>query len=198
MPSSFAMKANIHEEPVDNRVRRRLRELRTERGLTLQQVAERANIDISTLSRLEAGKRRLALDHIPSLAAALGVSTDDLLGSGPQMDPRVRGRVRTCDGMSMLPLSGARSPVGLVAYKIEVEAARREPPTELPVHDGHEWIYVINGRMRLILGDSDLVINPGEAIEFSTLIPHWFGAVDSPVELLAIFGPHGERVHVHD
>jgi transcriptional regulator with XRE-family HTH domain len=76
------MEANeAHEESVDVRARRRLRELRKERGLTLQQVGERASIDVSTLSRLESGKRRLALDHIPGLAAALGVSTDELLGS---------------------------------------------------------------------------------------------------------------------
>ena len=67
------------DEPVDARVRRRLRELRTQQELTLQQVADRAGMDVSTLSRLEAGKRRLALDHIPPLAAALGVSADELL-----------------------------------------------------------------------------------------------------------------------
>ncbi len=57
-------------------------------------------------------------------------------------------------------------------------------------------MYVLSGRMRLILGDEDLVIEPGEAVEFSTLTPHWFGAVDEPVELIAIFGPQGERVHL--
>ena len=71
------MEANeTHDESVDVRARRRLRELRKERGLTLQQVGEQASIDVSTLSRLESGKRRLALDHIPGLAAALGVTTD--------------------------------------------------------------------------------------------------------------------------
>src|SRR3954468_17340036 len=83
------------EEPVDARARRRLRELRTERGLTLQQVAQRASIDVSTLSRLESGKRRLALDHIPALAGALGVSADDLLGAAPPPDPRVRTKARS-------------------------------------------------------------------------------------------------------
>src|SRR5919107_6088270 len=105
MPSFVAEMATNTEEPVDLRVRRRLRELRTERGLTLQQVAERASIDVSTLSRLEAGKRRLALDHLPALAAALGVSADELLGARPPLDPRVRGERRTHDGLTMWPLS---------------------------------------------------------------------------------------------
>ena len=191
------MEASTAEEPVDVRVRRRLRELRTERGLTLQQVAERASIDISTLSRLEAGKRRLALDHVPALAAALGVSADELLGSRPPQDPRVRGRPRKYDGMTMWPLTHRGPAGGLQAYKINVSPERRTPPDVLPVHEGHDWLYVLDGRLRLMLGEEDLTIEPGEAVEFTTWTPHWFGVLDGPVELIAILGPHGERLHLH-
>jgi transcriptional regulator with XRE-family HTH domain len=182
-------------QAIDARVRARLRELRTQRGLTLAQVAERANLDISTLSRLESGKRRLALDHIPVLAGALGVTTDDLLGTTPQPDPRVRGRKRQHGGMTMWPLTrdGAG---GLQAFKILISPERNAPPEERPVHEGHEWLYVVTGRLRLILGDDDFVIDPGEAVEFSTWTPHWFGAVDGQVEVIAIFGPQGERLHL--
>lgn len=184
------------EDSVDARVRRRLRELRTERGLTLQQVAERANLDISTLSRLESGKRRLALDHLPGLATALGVTTDELLGPALPVDPRVRGEPRTRDGLTMWPLTNRAPAAGPQAYKFLVSAKRNRPPKVLPVHEGHDWMYVLDGRMRLLLGDDDLVIEPGEAVEFSTWTPHWFGAIDGPVELIAILGPQGERVHV--
>jgi transcriptional regulator with XRE-family HTH domain len=197
MPSSFAMQAKPSEEPVDARVRRRLRELRTERGLTLQQVAERANIDVSTLSRLEAGKRRLALDHIPALAGALGVSADTLLGAAPPQDPRVRGRPRKFDGLTLWPLTQTGPAGGLHAYKIQVSARRITPPDPLPVHEGYDWLYVLSGRLRLLLGEQDLTIDPGEAVQFSTWMPHWFGAVDGPVELIALLGPQGERVHLH-
>jgi transcriptional regulator with XRE-family HTH domain len=192
------MQAKTSEEPVDARVRRRLRELRTERGLTLAQVAERAHIDLSTLSRLEAGKRRLALDHLPALAAALGVSADELLGASPALDPRVRAHPRTCDGLTMWPLSRRAPAGGPHAFKIRVAPERSVPPAVLPVHEGHDWLYVLAGRLRLMLGPEDLVIEPGEAVEFSTWTPHWFGALDGPVELLALLGPHGERVHLHD
>ena len=193
MASSFAMKAN--EEPVDVRVRRRLRELRTERGLTLQQVATQASLDVSTLSRLESGKRRLALDHVPALAAALGVSADELLGVRPPEDPRVRGRPRRHQGLTMWPLTN-RGSAGLQAYKILISARRRTPPAEFRVHEGHDWLYVLSGRLRLLLGTEDHTIEPGEAVEFSTWTPHWFGVVDEPVELIGIFGPQGERVHL--
>lgn len=180
------------------RVRRRLRELRTERGLTLQQVAEAASIDLSTLSRLESGKRRLALDHLPALAAALGVSADQLLGSAPPQDPRVRGRPREFDGLTLWPLTHHVSAGGLQAFKIVVSAKRRTPPPSLPSHEGHEWAYVLHGRLRLILGAEDFVIEPGEAVEFSTWTPHWFGATDGPVELIAFFGPEGQKLHLRE
>jgi transcriptional regulator with XRE-family HTH domain len=191
------MSANASEEPVDARVRRRLRELRSERGLTLQQVADEANIDISTLSRLEAGKRRLALDHIPALAAALGVSADELLGSSRPQDPRIRERPRTHGGMRVWPLTRRGPAGGPRAYKIEISPKRRRPPDVLPVHEGFDWLYVLRGSLRLLLGDEEFTIEPGEAVEFSTWTPHWFGAVDGPVELIMIVGPQGERLHLH-
>ena len=191
------MQANAVEEPVDVRVRRRLRELRTQKGLTLAQVAERASIDVSTLSRLEAGKRRLAIDHIPALAAALGVSADELLGAAPVPDPRIRTRPRTHNGLTLWPLTHQGPAGGLHAYKIRVSHERSTPPKDLPVHAGNDWLYVLSGRLRLLLGERDLEVAPGEAVEFSTWTPHWFGAIDGPVELIGIFGPQGERVHLH-
>lgn len=189
------MAAGPTDTSLDHRVRGRLRQLRDERGLTLKQVAEVANLDVSTLSRLESGKRRLAIDHLPGLAIALGVTVDELLGPAVTPDPRVRREPRTHDGLTMWPLTHHGPAGGLVAYRCLVHGERDTPPDPLPVHDGQDWMYVLSGRMRLLLGDGDLIIEPGEAVEFSTLTPHWFGAVDGPVELLTILGPQGERVH---
>jgi transcriptional regulator with XRE-family HTH domain len=187
----------VADEPVGERVRRRLRELRHERGLTLEAVAARASIDVSTLSRLESGKRRLALDHLPGLAAALGVSADELLSPPARPDPRVRRPPERFDGLTMWPLTRHGASGERRAVKLRIDRERSVPPDPLPVHEGHDWIYVLSGRMRLLLGEDDLVIEPGEAVEFSTWIPHWFGARDGPVEALAIFGPQGERIHLH-
>lgn len=186
-----------NEESVDSRARRRLRELRMERGLTLAQVAEQASIDLSTLSRFESGKRRLALDHIPALATALGVSTDELLTSKAPRDPRVQSRPVRCDGMTMWPLTHQRTAAGLHAYKIHINARKRRPPDTLPVHEGQDWIYVLNGNLRLMLGDESYVVKPGEVVQFTTWTPHWFGAIDGPVELIMIVGAQGEQTHIH-
>jgi transcriptional regulator with XRE-family HTH domain len=185
------------DEGVDLRVRRRLRELRMQHGLTLDDVASRSNIDVSTLSRLESGKRRLALDHLPRLAAALSVSTDELLRAPEADDPRVRGSSHTRHGITYWPLTRSGPAGGLHAFKVRISARRRKPPAELPVHEGRDWTYVLSGRLRLILGERDFTIGPGEAVEFSTWTPHWFGVVEEPVEAIMIFGAHGERLHLH-
>jgi transcriptional regulator with XRE-family HTH domain len=185
------------EDSVDSRVRRRLRELRMQHGLTLDGVASRSNIDVSTLSRLESGKRRLALDHLPRLAAALSVTTDDLLRAPEAEDPRVRGSSHTRHGITYWPLTRSGPAGGLHAFKVRISARRRKPPAELPVHEGQDWTYVLSGRLRLVLGERDFTIGPGEAVEFSTWTPHWFGVVEEPVEAIMIFGAHGERLHLH-
>jgi mannose-6-phosphate isomerase-like protein (cupin superfamily) len=151
-------------------------------------------MDASTLSRLESGARRLTLDHLPPLARALGVRADDLLATPPTEDPRVRSISSTRHGMTIWPLNHHPESSGQHAFRIRLHADRREPTPR--THEGHELLYVLSGRLRLVLGDHDFVLNPGEAAEFSTWTPHWMGVVDEPSEVIAIFGPHGERVHL--
>ena len=177
----------------DELVRARLRALRTERGLSQEEVARRAGMATSTLSRLESGDRRLAIDHLAPLAEALGVDVGALLAPVTGRDPRVRRKPRSVDGMTMLPLSNA-APGGMVVVRMDIPAKRTTP--NLKTHEGHEWLYVLAGRVRLVLGDDDLILEPGEAAEFSTWTPHWMGAVDGPAQALAIFGPQGQRVHM--
>jgi transcriptional regulator with XRE-family HTH domain len=173
-------------------VRARLRALREERGLSQEEVAARAGMAASTVSRLESGARRLALDHLTPLAGALGVGVGELLAPAAA-DPRVHGDVRTVEGIRYETLSRA-APSGLVVVRMDLPGQRTVPDPRS--HEGHEWLYVLSGRVRLVLADDDLVLVPGEAAEFSTWTPHWIGAVDGPAQVLAIFGPQGERVHL--
>lgn len=179
---------------MQERVRRRLRELREGRGLTLAEVGARAGMAPSTVSRLESGARRLAVDHLTPLSAALGVTVDDLLAAPRGPDPRVRPSVRTVDGMRVRGLARAGPAGGPRVFQLGIPADRTTP--DLRSHEGHEWLYVLSGRLRLVLGADELVIEPGEAAELDTSTPHWMGAVDGPVEVLVILGAHGERVHL--
>jgi transcriptional regulator with XRE-family HTH domain len=170
----------------------RLRRVRDDLGLTLTQVADRTGISKSTLSRLETGQRRPSLELLLPLAQTYRVPIDDLVGAPEVGDPRVRLKPRTVKGRTVLPLT---QPGGVQAWKIVVPASQSTPSPR--AHDGFEWLYVLAGRMRLVLGDQDLVLGVGEAAEFDTRVPHWFGSTgEGPAEVLSIFGRPGERVHV--
>jgi len=172
----------------------RLRALRVRRNTTLTEISEATGISVSTLSRLESGQRRPTLELLLPLARVHGVALDDLVGAPTTGDPRVHLRPIQRHGMTLVPLTQRAG--GLQAYKGVIPA---RPPGEPDPrsHEGYEWLYVLNGRLRLILGEQDLLLSPGEAAEFDTRTPHWFDGVDgAAVEFLALFGPQGERAHV--
>jgi transcriptional regulator with XRE-family HTH domain len=174
----------------------RLRALRRQREITLADLSARTGISVSTLSRLESGDRRPTLELLLPLAQAYGVTLDELVGAPPTGDPRVHLRPVKRHGMTMIPLTQRAG--GIQAYKLVIPAGgRRGYLEDLKTHDGYEWVYVLNGRLRLLLGDRDLTLSPGEAAEFDTRVPHWFGNADAnAVEFLSLFGRQGERIHL--
>jgi quercetin dioxygenase-like cupin family protein/DNA-binding XRE family transcriptional regulator len=173
----------------------RLRTLRQQRDTTLAQLSAATGISVSTLSRLESGARRPSLELLLPLARAHGVTLDELVDAPPTGDPRVHLRPVTRHGMTMLPLT--RRAGGIQAYKFVISPGKRRNEPEPQTHEGYEWLYVLDGRLRVVLGEHDLVLAPGEAAEFDTRVPHWFGAADSQtVEFLSLFGKQGERAHV--
>jgi transcriptional regulator with XRE-family HTH domain len=171
----------------------RLRALRRQRETTLADVAAQTGISVSTLSRLEGGRRRPTLELLLPLAQAYGVQIDELIGAPPTGDPRIHLRPVQRNDMTFIPLT--RRAGGVQAYKVLIPA--RRGTAEQKIHEGYEWMYVLGGRLRLLLGDQDLVLAEGEAAEFDTRVPHWFGSADStPVEVLILFGRQGERAHL--
>lgn len=186
--------ADIDDEVLDA-VGPRLRVLRRQRGFTLAGLAAATGISESTLSRLESGGRRPALELLLPLARTYGVPLDDLVGAPRTGDPRIHLRPIRRHGMTFVPLT--RRAGGLQAFKMLIPA-RGEPAEPAPqTHGGYEWVYVLDGRLRLVLGDRDLVLPAGEAAEFDTALPHWLGSADGrAVETLVLFGPQGERAHV--
>jgi len=175
------------------RVGVRLKRLRTQRRLTLTDVAKATGISKSTMSRLETGQRRPTLELLLALSHAYRVPLDDLVAAPEVGDPRIRLKPGRVKGRTVIPLT--RQPDGTQAWKIVVPATKVTP--EPRSHDGHEWIYVLSGHMRLVLGDQDWVLGPGEVAEFSTQVPHWFGSTGhEPAEILSIFSRPGERMNV--
>ena len=171
----------------------RLRRARTQRQVTLTELAAATGISESTLSRLESGQRKPSLELLLPIAAVHRIPLDELVGAPELGDPRVRLIPRRRNGRTVVPLT--RRPGGIQAWKTVIPPEPGDP--ELRSHEGYEWLYVLGGRVRLILADDDITLGPGEAAEFDTRVPHWFGpAGDEPVEVLSLLGHQGERIHL--
>lgn len=192
--SVMALNANYALDAVGPRLKR----LRERQGATLLELAERTGISTSTLSRLEAGLRRPTLEQLLPLARVHGVTLDELVDAPRTGDPRINLKPVACrDGSVILPLTIHNS--GVQAYKfIRPPGADDEKP-QLHSHDGYDWVYVLSGTLKLVLGEQELLLQPGEAAEFDTRTPHWFGATStSGVEYLSLVGKQGQRAHVRE
>lgn len=177
----------------EEQVGARLRAARQSRGLTLEELAASAGMSASTLSRLESGKRQASLGLLLPLTRRLGIRLDDLV-SHEAADPRVRRPAVERHGTTIVPLAPEGSPV--LAYKITYPANGALP--DLRVHDGYDWLYVLTGKLRLRLGEQDLILNRGEAAEFDTRTPHAMSAAGGkPAQVISIFDQAGARMHTY-
>jgi quercetin dioxygenase-like cupin family protein/DNA-binding XRE family transcriptional regulator len=180
-------------DEIERAVRTRLRSLRTTLGLSLDELAQRAGLGASTISRIETGKRTISLDVLLPLAAALQVDLDALLDVRNDDDVVIRPSPSTAGARTTWMLN--RPTGSTIAVKMRLEPTERQP--EPRVHPGHDWFFVLEGRVRLTLGERELVVEEGEAAEFPTMTPHAFAAVDAPAELIMIFDRDGQHAHVH-
>ncbi|MET8543765.1 helix-turn-helix domain-containing protein [Kitasatospora sp. NPDC004799] len=175
----------------------RLRSARERHGATLTGVSRATGISLSTLSRIETGRRRPTLEVLLQLAKAYGVSLDELAGTAPAAaaGPRTPVPRRSGDDKAVLPLT--RYVGGLHAHKHVLPAVDAPPARPRQVsHDGYEWLCVLYGRLWLALGEQDLVLSAGDVVEFDTRTAHGVANAGpgGPVEYLVMFGPQGERL----
>lgn len=180
-------------DQIERVVRSRLRSLRQTLGLSLDELAARTNLSPSTVSRIETGNRTISLDVLVPLARALQIDLDALLDIRHDDDVVIRPVASRSGERTTWTLN--RPTGNTIAIKVRLEPRKRRPVQQ--VHPGHDWFFVIEGRVRLLLGDRDVVVNTGEAAEFATMTPHAIAAIDAPAELIMIFDRDGQRAHVH-
>lgn len=178
---------------IEQMVRTRLRSLRKTLGLSLADLSARSNLSPSTISRIETGKRAISLDVLLPLAAALQIGMDSLLDVHSDDDVVIHP-VRTRSGEHTTWML-SRPTATTVALKMRLEPTDRRSTQR--IHPGHDWFFVTEGRVRLRLGEREVVVETGEAAEFATMTPHSISAIDRPAELIMIFDRDGHRSHLH-
>lgn len=181
-------------EWIEEAVRRRIRSLRLARGWSLDALAARTHLGASTISRIETGHRRLAVDHLVALALALDTSIDELIAGDDGREVVIRPVRADGDGLVYWQLNRSGDPSGRVVAKLRIPASRGRPDPK--VHPGRDWFTVLDGTARLVLGEREYRVAAGEAAEFDTMTPHWIAGWGGPVEILTIFDHHGQSAHL--
>jgi transcriptional regulator with XRE-family HTH domain len=182
---------------LDGLVRTRIRGLRAARGWSLDDLAARCYLSPSTLSRIETGHRRIALDQLAPIARALGTTLDQLVESADDEDVVIRPQRDEARGVTTWMLSREPGPHGMTVAKMRItRPAPRRGTDELRVHPGQDWFTVLSGTVVLLLGERTILVEAGQAAEFSTMIPHAFGAHEGPAEILCVFDHDGQRTHL--
>ncbi|MFI7481569.1 helix-turn-helix domain-containing protein [Kocuria sp. M1R5S2] len=184
------------EMVLDTVVRRRIRGLRLARGWSLDTLAARCFLSASTLSRLETGHRRIALDQLVPIARALDTTLDELVASEDDEDVVIRPRPDHARGVTTWLLSTERALHGMTVAKMRFTADEPVAPDRLAVHPGRDWFTVLAGTARLQLGERTVLVAAGHAAQFSTMVPHAISGHGGPVEILTVFDAEGERAHL--
>ena len=182
------------DEALDAVIRARIRGLRVARGWSLDALAGRCHMSASTLSRIETGHRRISIDQLAPIARALGSSLDQLVEPVDSGDVVIRPRHDFGHGATTWMLTRADEPHGLAVAKMRITAT--QPTHELRVHPGHDWFTVLTGTVKLYLGDRIILVEPGQAAQFSTMSPHAMTAHDGPAEVIVIFDRDGRSAHL--
>jgi transcriptional regulator with XRE-family HTH domain len=182
---------------LDGLVRKRIRGLRVAQGWSLDDLAARSYLSASTLSRIETGHRRIALDQLTLIARALGTTLDQLVESVDDDDVVIRPQRDVVRGVTTWMLSREPGPHGISVAKMRITRPEpRRDTDELRVHPGKDWFTVLSGTVVLFLGERTILVEAGQAAEFSTMIPHALGAHNGPAEILCIFDHDGQRTHL--
>ncbi|MFD9948653.1 helix-turn-helix domain-containing protein [Nonomuraea sp. NPDC059023] len=179
---------------LDGLVRKRIRALRVAQGWSLEELATRANVSQSTLSRIETGQRRLALDQLVTLARALDTSLDQLVETASD-DVVTSPMIDGAHGLMRWPVKGDP---GMSVVRQRMTDPPPDNPARMRAHPGREWLVVLSGTAILMLGHRRFRVETNQAAEFPTMLPHAIGAEGGPCEILGIFDRDARRGHQRD
>jgi len=185
------------ELDVDQIIRHRIRTLRQNRGWSLEALASKAQLSVSTLSRIETGSRRIALDQLVPLAKALETSLDELVATS-EAEIIIRPEPITMPGITLWKLSTDDAVNGVNVSKMRIDPSKAPAPSELRIHPGKEWFTVLLGEIQLQLGERTYHVKAGQSAQFDTMTPHAMWAKNGVAEILGIMDSAGQRAHAHD
>jgi transcriptional regulator with XRE-family HTH domain len=165
------------------RVGEKIKELREKKGLSLKDLADLTGFSTALLSQMENHLVSPSLGTIIKLARALGVRVGDFLGESEgepfsivRKDERKKvSRFASKEGVkygySYESLGYDKKDRHMEPFIVTLEPATVKP-SKTSVHEGEEFIFVLEGEMEVVLGNHTDVLYPGDSIYYDSTIPH--------------------------
>ena len=170
----------------------RLKNLRSERDWTLEELSARADLSQPYLSRLEAGERQPSLAALISLAQAFELPLATLFESSKSENKTsnvtivragTRSR-RTGNELEYVPLTGGERPSHLNAVLLTIPARRTN--TDMNHHDSEELMFVLDGRVTLRVSEETITLEPGDSAHYDARLPHRADAIGRAARVLLV------------
>jgi transcriptional regulator with XRE-family HTH domain len=176
-------------------VGKRIRSLRQQKGLSLEEVSGMTGFEIEFLSGIENNQIQPQLGTIIKLSKALDSAFTRLVsGVGERFYSVTRnteqkivhrstsrkGKTQVYSYKSLAPEVKGRHMEALI---VQLEEA---PDEGTSVHEGEEFIYVLTGIARLKIGDEIFLLNPGDSVYYLSTVPHLISAESGQATILAV------------
>lgn len=177
-PMNELAEARLVEETADvlTTIGRRIRQLRLDRGLSLQALGQRTGLSASMLSLLERGKTGPSIGTLVVIASALGAQMSDFLemedeGAGDTVSRSDSQKIyETSEGVMRRILKHDRARgVEIAINEYSAGTANNSEPRG---HEGYEYGVLLEGSMTITIGEETHELKPGDLISYNSTVPH--------------------------
>lgn len=153
----------------------RLKFLRVQSGMTLEQLAEDSGLTRSYLSKIERGISVPSISSAFKIAAALGLSVEQLFGQSAESEPFTIVRANkgaVGDPQSHLSLIAGMQPEQSMRAFVIRPGQTPKRGRIMSHHDGEEILFILTGEIALQIGKTKEVLYAGDCVHFDSTIPH--------------------------
>lgn len=177
-------------------VAEKIRQIRLEKDMTQTELAAKCNVTKSLICKIEANRASIHLEMLIDIAAALDVTVSELLSEAPpksltvvrekERKKLVASHLGGKHGFDYYRLAGSKEArLEIFVLVISQEATKT---ARFVNHEGFEFVYVLNGNLRLSFRDEESILNVGDSAFFDATKPHRLCPNTSDfVELFCIF-----------
>ena len=172
-------------------VGKKIKKERVKKKMTLDRVANETGFSIDYLKKIEAGKEIPPVGTLLQIARALEIDSGFFLrDQESSLETRIRAYTKRTDNYAYATLTPGAENKHLKAFKVLIEAMQDHKGVGYQ-HEGEEFVYVLAGKVEVVVGDHVNTLDAGDSLHFNSGIRHKLRNVgEEKAELIVvIYGP---------